>query len=674
MRHVPLVPAVGAASPRRRQTLPALALCALALGMLVIAPAHGAPPPKDTTPPETTIDSGPPPTTTSTSATFTFSSNEANSTFKCSLDGARFTNCTSPRSYSGLALDQHTFQVRATDAAHPSNTDPSPATWTWTVGSGPPDTTPPETTINSGPPSTTTSTSATFTFSSNEAGSTFQCALDGAAFAACTSPTTYNGLATGQHTFQVRATDAAGNTDPTPATYPWTIGTDTVPPETTINSGPPATTTSTSATFTFSSNEAGSTFQCALDGAAFAACTSPRSYSGLATGQHTFQVRATDAAGNTDPTPATYMWTIGTAGVPVSCGQVLTQSTTLGNDLVDCLGDGLVVGADNITIDLNGHTIDGTGLGAGGRNEGFAFVTVRNGTIQEFDQGVLLGPGTQINVVEDLTAQNNQVAGVELAGAGSGNQVRDNTLLANSIGVSLIDGSTGNTVSGNTISGGGNRGIVLVASSGNTLLTNTISGTGDGGIDLSLASNNNRLEGNVVSSTGDAGITVSDSDGNQLLSNTSSDNSDAGISLSAANGGVVSGNGVRFNPTGIELNGSSGNRIEANNASNTTGSGIELVGGSLDNDVLSNIANGNSGNGIYVADEALGVPGNLLDGNTASGNGGDGIQVAKGGHTISDNTANSNVGWGIFAEEINIDGGGNRASGNLEGQCFGVSC
>src|SRR5688572_32406600 len=127
MRHLAPLPTgvAGPPCPRHiRRTLPALALCAFALGMLIIAPAYGAPPPKDTTPPETTIDSGPPSTTTSTFATFTFSSNEANSTFKCSLDGAHFANCTSPRSYSGLALGQHSFRVRATDGAHPSNTDP----------------------------------------------------------------------------------------------------------------------------------------------------------------------------------------------------------------------------------------------------------------------------------------------------------------------------------------------------------------------------------------------------------------------------------------------------------------------------------------------------------------------------------------------------------------------
>jgi hypothetical protein len=47
-----------------------------------------------------------------------------------------------------------------------------------------------------------------------------------------------------------------------------------------------------------------------VDGAAFTACTSPASYSGLAPGSYTFEVRATDAAGNVDPSPATYGWTV----------------------------------------------------------------------------------------------------------------------------------------------------------------------------------------------------------------------------------------------------------------------------------------------------------------------------------------------------------------------------
>ena len=100
----------------------------------------------------------------------------------------------------------------------------------------------------------------------------------------------------------------AGNRDLTPAIHTWTV--DTIAPNTTITAAPPGSTTSTSATFNFNSSESGSTFQCRPDGAAFAACTWPREYTGLAVGGHQFQVRAIDAAGNVDGTPAVHNWTI----------------------------------------------------------------------------------------------------------------------------------------------------------------------------------------------------------------------------------------------------------------------------------------------------------------------------------------------------------------------------
>jgi hypothetical protein len=85
---------------------------------------------------------------------------------------------------------------------------------------------PPNTSIGSGPMGTVTSRTANFTFSSSQASSTFECSLDGAPFAGCTSPRTVPAsglLADGSHTFKVRATDATGHTDPTPATRTWTV-------------------------------------------------------------------------------------------------------------------------------------------------------------------------------------------------------------------------------------------------------------------------------------------------------------------------------------------------------------------------------------------------------------------------------------------------------------------
>jgi hypothetical protein len=86
------------------------------------------------------------------------------------------------------------------------------------------DTSPPETSIASGPSGTVNTSSARFTFSASEAGSSFQCSIDGEAFSQCSSPKNYT-VSDGQHTFSVRATDAAGNTDFTPATRTWTVNT-----------------------------------------------------------------------------------------------------------------------------------------------------------------------------------------------------------------------------------------------------------------------------------------------------------------------------------------------------------------------------------------------------------------------------------------------------------------
>jgi hypothetical protein len=211
------------------------------------------------------------------------------------------------------------FQARAVDAAgNPSS---------WSAGrSFTLDTTPPETTIGSSPANLTNATGASFSFSSSEGSSTFRCSLNGAPFGGCSSPASYSGLADGSYTFQVEATDQAGNTDPTPASFAWTV--DTAAPDTSIGpTQPPVVSTSSTATFDLGSTEAGSTFRCSRDGGAWSSCTSPKTYSGLSDGSHTFSLEATDAADNVDATPAIYSWSIDTT-VPST-----PTSLTPANDL-----------------------------------------------------------------------------------------------------------------------------------------------------------------------------------------------------------------------------------------------------------------------------------------------------------------------------------------------------
>lgn len=180
-------------------------------------------------------------------------------------------------------------------------------TFTLTVAA-PSDTTAPETTITAGPAPLVNIATATFAFTSSESGSTFACSLDGATEAPCTSPKTYTGLGDGSHTFNVRATDGAGNPDASAASSAWTV--DTTAPNTSITAGPGPLVNTTGATFLFTSTEADSTFACSLDGTDEASCSSPVSYTGLAQGSHTFSVRAFDEAGNADSTAASSTWTV----------------------------------------------------------------------------------------------------------------------------------------------------------------------------------------------------------------------------------------------------------------------------------------------------------------------------------------------------------------------------
>ena len=178
------------------------------------------------------------------------------------------------------------------------------------------DLTDPTTSLDSVPAAITQDTTAVLGYSADDelsgvAG--FECRLDGAPYAACPDgQQSYDDLADGAHTFDVRAVDAAGHLDGSPASATWTV--DTLGPDTDLESGPPPVTGSTSADFTYSADALGGSdvagFECSLDGATSRLPGRRHGLDGLAAGQHEFQVRAVDAAGNPDATPAVSSWTI----------------------------------------------------------------------------------------------------------------------------------------------------------------------------------------------------------------------------------------------------------------------------------------------------------------------------------------------------------------------------
>lgn len=160
--------------------------------------------------------SRPPLFTTLQEATFEWRVGPRGSRTECSLDNAPYQPCSSPRTYRGLAAGFHQLSVRALDTGDPS---PYSVYETWNIG-GPGA---PDTLFDATPPASTSLRLAPFAWHSDQAGSRFQCSLDGAPFAPCSSPQTYRGLALGTHTLAVRAGNFAGQIDPTPASHTWTI-------------------------------------------------------------------------------------------------------------------------------------------------------------------------------------------------------------------------------------------------------------------------------------------------------------------------------------------------------------------------------------------------------------------------------------------------------------------
>jgi hypothetical protein len=85
------------------------------------------------------------------------------------------------------------------------------------------DTSPPQTALGKHPKNKTRKSTAKFTFSSDEPGSTFQCKLDKKPFKPCASPMKYKHLKPKKHVFKVRSIDASGNLDATPVTFKWRV-------------------------------------------------------------------------------------------------------------------------------------------------------------------------------------------------------------------------------------------------------------------------------------------------------------------------------------------------------------------------------------------------------------------------------------------------------------------
>ncbi|HWH34645.1 MAG TPA: PA domain-containing protein [Acidimicrobiales bacterium] len=294
----------------------------------------------------------------------------------------------------------------------------------------------------------------------------------------------------------------------------------------------------------------------------------------------------------------------------IVCGVVITEDTTLSGDLGPCPGDGIVVAADGISLDLNRYRVfadNGAGDNAGIRLVGVSGVTVMNGIVEGFDAGVFVGGGSG-NTIRQVGAFNN---------------VNDALSPPCDLGdgIALLD-SSDNTVERSLVVGNGPYGgITMVGDSDNNVIQdnqvrdNNIVGTGGG------CGNQNQDEGIRIEGPG--------ADDNLVSRNAVSTSLLGGIAL---HGHVCN----PLNPSAPPEPGNTGNRIVRNSVTSTAGSSVSaginvlqqgpatVVCPAFANTIERNQTNANDGDGIFIAANSHD---NQINLNQANNNSADGIHL-----------------------------------------------
>lgn len=300
----------------------------------------------------------------------------------------------------------------------------------------------------------------------------------------------------------------------------------------------------------------------------------------------------------------------------VTCGQVITQNTVLRNDVGPCPGDGIVIGADNVFLNLNGHRVlgnsdhGGSGEFAGIRLPGRTGVTVTGrpggqasgqmATVSGFEAGVVVDGGSA-NTVEQLT-------------------VRDNIGIDDPFNAELGDG------------------IIVFDSPGNRILNNVVvhNGIFDGIGVLGETSDNTTIQGNTVEDT--VGPADGGPAGQGIIVNGAEGSTFGQPQVTRIVGTTTADNTVRRNASAgisnINNNDASivRNVVEDNGLTNLGGNGIGVQAG---------LGGGRGGVATRV----------LVENNEVHGNGESGIKIVRGTHEnriINNDAANNDAAHEFF--------------------------
>jgi parallel beta-helix repeat protein len=353
----------------------------------------------------------------------------------------------------------------------------------------------------------------------------------------------------------------------------------------------------------------------------------------------------------------------------VSCGDRITADTTLDTDLVNCPNHGIVIAADGVTLDLNGHLVDGDGTPAancdaqkepcdfGLFNDGHDGVTVKDGSVREFASGVLFGTASG-------RARHNRVLGVsatrnQFAGLGIFSQVR--SLVRNSSGDGSLDPE--------------GSGMQLGDANHVRIMNNSFRHNAHNGL-VTFESNRNVIEGNLFLRNDDEAILMEGGNRFRITRNRVVRNG-GGITLGPGSRNVITHNRVSRGREGIRIEKGRGNLVAHNVVVAAHRAGIRLgihkpsIGGAH-NVVRRNLVRNSAVDGFLVGEKDAH---SLLLGNIARGAGDDGFDVESRSATLTRNRAVRNADLGIEAVFGVIDGGGNIARNNGNpAKCTNIFC
>jgi parallel beta-helix repeat protein len=349
----------------------------------------------------------------------------------------------------------------------------------------------------------------------------------------------------------------------------------------------------------------------------------------------------------------------------VSCGDTITTDTTLHHNLVNCPNNGIIIGADNVTLDLNYHTIDSDGTPAAGcdpdtefcdigvLNDGHDGVTIVHGSVRQFALGAIVGE-VRHNHLLDISASRSRFSGMLIFDSVR-SVVQNSSAIRNGVHTDQA-------------------GISMFSSRRIRILRNSIRDNGDIGLyDENL--DRSRLIGNTFSRNPEAGALVN-GDGNLVAHNRFRRDGD-GVGV-GGNDNIVRRNLVAHS-TGLGLQVGAGKRnlFARNRVRNTRGLGIDVASyGPLTDTVVQRNRISDAGeDGLAVRSVRKTLKRTQVRRNHVFHSGDDGIDAASASTTLTGNEADRNAELGIAAARGVTDGGANIARHNGDPrQCTHIAC